>query len=153
MSYDRTLLPDPVDFYESQGMRLAGKGKWQKALCPFHDDHSPSLSINTHNGAFACFACGTKGGDIISFLMQRDGLDFISTVKQLGAWRDDGKTTSSRSKPLPLPARDALEILKQEALICAVLACDMARGIALSETDKNRVLQAAGRIQTIGENT
>jgi DNA primase len=37
---------------------------------PFHDDTNPSLSINLNIGCFNCFACGTKGGDLIAFHMK-----------------------------------------------------------------------------------
>lgn len=157
MSFDRSLLPEPVDFYESQGMSLIGKGQWQKTLCPFHDDKNPSLSINTHNGAFYCFSCGAKGGDMVSFLMQRDQLDFITTVKTLGAWRENAQGNiknsqhSEHKKPAPLSARDALAVLRQESLICALVACDVVAGKIISQADKDRALKAAGRIQTIQE--
>ena len=36
------------------------QGEW-KALCPYHDDHNPSLSVNPRKGTFFCFACGAKG--------------------------------------------------------------------------------------------
>ncbi len=46
-------------------------------LCPFHDDHSPgNFRVNLTSGAFKCFACGAKGGDIIAFVMLRDSLEF-----------------------------------------------------------------------------
>ena len=51
-----------------------------KALCPFHDDHNPSMGIK--NNRYNCFACGEKG-DTISFVMQRDGLSFIDAVRGL----------------------------------------------------------------------
>ena len=50
------------------------------ALCPFHADKNPSMGIK-HN-RYHCFACGAKG-DVIDFLMKRDGLNFIDVVKQL----------------------------------------------------------------------
>jgi hypothetical protein len=51
-----------------------------KALCPFHDDHHPSMGIK--NNRYRCFACG-EAGDTISLLMKREGLDFIKAVKRL----------------------------------------------------------------------
>ena len=152
MSFDRDLLPDAVTFYYSQGMELYGSGKWQKTLCPFHDDHHPSLSINTKNGAFCCFSCQAKGGDIVSFLMQRDGLDFISAVKALGAWTGNEYSTSGYSrKPAPLSAYDALEILKSETLICVITTCNIAAGYEISTADKDRLIKAVNRIQSIQE--
>lgn len=154
MRFERNNLPNPLSFYEEQGMNLIGTGKWQKTLCPFHDDHDPSLSINSQNGAFYCFSCQTKGGDIISFLMQKDKLNFVEAVKYLGAWVEDDKGMNANvlyKKPKPLSAHDALEILKFEALLCAVVASDVASGKTLSMIDKERLMQAVGRIQTIQE--
>ncbi|MGL4666456.1 MAG: CHC2 zinc finger domain-containing protein [Saezia sp.] len=156
MSFDRTLLPEPVDFYESQGMVLTGKGLWQKTLCPFHDDKSPSLSVNTHSGGFYCFSCGAKGGDVLSFLMQRDGLDFIAAAKALGAWKNDANKNNHKNayqykKAAPLSAQDALAMLKQESLICVLLVNDVLAGKNVSQDDLRRMSKAAGRIQTIQE--
>lgn len=51
-----------------------------KALCPFHEDHHPSMGIK--NNRYHCFACGASG-DTISFVMNREGLSFIEAVKFL----------------------------------------------------------------------
>lgn len=51
-----------------------------KALCPFHDDHKPSLSVK--NNLFHCFVCEVSG-DTIRFIMQVNDLNFIEAVKYL----------------------------------------------------------------------
>jgi len=53
-----------------------------RSLCPFHDDHHPSMDVR--KGFFYCYACGAKG-DIIDFVMKRDGLTFIEAVKVLSS--------------------------------------------------------------------
>ncbi|MCK5384405.1 MAG: hypothetical protein KAJ29_02430 [Alphaproteobacteria bacterium] len=54
-------------------------------LCPFHDDtHIGSFFINRKQGAFHCFSCGAKGGDIFAFHMMRTGCSFKEAVEQLG---------------------------------------------------------------------
>lgn len=55
---------------------------WQ-ALCPFHDDSNPSLSVNLGNGLYKCFACGAKG-DIFQFYQQKHGVDFKTALEDLG---------------------------------------------------------------------
>lgn len=50
------------------------------AICPFHDDHDPSFSIKSNYGY--CFGCGWRG-DVIAFVMERDGLPFGQAVKYL----------------------------------------------------------------------
>jgi hypothetical protein len=48
-------------FYLNQGLVLQGNGENVSARCPFHDDRSASLSINTKTGQYQCFACGETG--------------------------------------------------------------------------------------------
>lgn len=50
------------------------------ALCPFHDDKNPSMDVR--NNFFYCYACGAKG-DVLDFVMKRDGLTFPEAVKNL----------------------------------------------------------------------
>lgn len=52
------------------------------AICPFHDDHNPSLCVK--NGFAYCFACHYKG-DSIKFIMDKDNLDFKEAVKRLSS--------------------------------------------------------------------
>jgi DNA primase len=57
-------------------------------LCPFHDDHNTgNFRVNLDTGAYFCFACGARGGDIIDFIRARDGLGFaeaLETLKEMG---------------------------------------------------------------------
>lgn len=77
----------PADFYphELPDMLRPTKGGWRDGgLCPFHrDNRAGSFRVNLDNGAFCCFSCGAKGGDIIAFTMQRDDLTFPEALKQL----------------------------------------------------------------------
>ena len=74
---------DIVDIIgQSIKLQSAGAGKF-KALCPFHrDTKTPSLSISADKQLFHCFGCG-KGGTVIQFVMEQDGLDFQEAVKYL----------------------------------------------------------------------
>ena len=84
--FNRDLLPNPAAFYANEGVKLLGTGDWRKALCPFHGDMKPSLSVRFETGAFKCHSCGTHGGDVLAFYMQRYGVRFIVAAKALGAW-------------------------------------------------------------------
>ncbi len=86
--FQRERLPAPAAFFQANAIELIGRGAWQSALCPFHADQSPSLRIHVESGAFRCMACGAKGGDVLSFVQQRDGLSFKQAAQQLGAWAD-----------------------------------------------------------------
>jgi putative DNA primase/helicase len=83
---DKNAILERLNFksnYESevQGIRW-GKGAEGVGLCPFHDDHNPSLSVNSETGLFFCHTCGAKG-DIIDFHMRRYGVDFKTTLAEL----------------------------------------------------------------------
>lgn len=150
MTFDRRNLPEPVSFYEANGLKLTGRGKWRTTECKFHGG-SDSMRVNTDNGAFVCMAgCGARGGDVLAFHMAEHGLEFVEAAKALGAWVDDGQPTTPR-KPTPLTPRQALEVLAFEALLVAIAAGNVAHGVALSDADRKRVLQSAGRINRIAE--
>ena len=62
----------------------ASTDEW-KGLCPFHPDKNPSFCVNKSGGVFNCFGCNEKG-NVISFLMKKEGLSFIDAVKMLQEW-------------------------------------------------------------------
>lgn len=84
--FNRDLLPRPVDYYATEGIKLLGSGGWRDALCPFHRDTKPSMRVFFETGAFRCMVCGAHGGDVLAFHMQRHGVRFIEAAKALGAW-------------------------------------------------------------------
>ena len=95
-NFKRSNLQPPATYYKKEEIKLTGRGEWRNALCPFHDDHQPSLRVNLDRGGFKCMSCGIKGGDILSFHMQRYGLGFIAAAKQLGArWPPDERLAKS----------------------------------------------------------
>ncbi len=51
-------------------------------LCPFHDERTPSFSVDSERGLYHCFGCG-QGGDAIRFVMETENLDFPQAVEQL----------------------------------------------------------------------
>lgn len=63
---------------------LIKKGKRYTALCPFHDDHDPSLSISEEKQMFKCFVCGT-GGNAFKFVMDYKKVTFPESVKEVAA--------------------------------------------------------------------
>ncbi len=77
----------PADFYQAElpAMPTPKRYGWNDAgLCPFHADaHAGSFRVHTESGAFHCFSCGAKGGDILAFTMLRDGLSFRETLNHL----------------------------------------------------------------------
>ncbi len=65
-------------------MTLQRKGGRWVGLCPFHQEKSPSFSINEEEGLFYCFGCHASG-DIFDFYGRLNGLDFKETLEQLAA--------------------------------------------------------------------
>ncbi len=84
--FNKSALQRPANYFKEQGLKLTGGGEWKSAICPFHDDHKPSLRVRLDTGGFRCMACGACGGDVLAFHMQRYGLGFIAAAKQLGVW-------------------------------------------------------------------
>jgi DNA primase len=58
-----------------QGARWVGR-------CPFHEERTPSFSVNPVGKLFYCFGCG-KGGDLIAFVRETEGLDFAGAIESL----------------------------------------------------------------------
>jgi len=87
VSFDRSLLPRPLEYYQQELPNLKNRGEWSQALCCFHQERHPSLSLNIKTGAYRCFACGAHGGDILAFQMERYGQSFKEAAQTLGAWR------------------------------------------------------------------
>jgi len=87
-AFRRDRLPNPLAYFQQQGLKLQGCGAWKSALCPFHADTSPSLRVRIDTGAFRCMVCGVHGGDVLAFHMLRHGLRFIEAARALGAWEN-----------------------------------------------------------------
>ena len=63
-------------------VRLKKAGSNYLGLCPFHREKTPSFNVNPANGFFKCFGCG-KGGDVITFVMEIERLEFVDAIRWL----------------------------------------------------------------------
>ncbi len=68
--------------YISEFLDLKKAGSNFKALCPFHSEKTPSFVVSPAKQIFHCFGCGV-GGDLISFVMKYEGLEFYDAIKIL----------------------------------------------------------------------
>ncbi len=68
----------------SEHVALKRVGRQWVGLCPFHDEKSPSFSVNAEQGIFHCFGC-QAGGDVITFVRELEHLDFAETVERLAS--------------------------------------------------------------------
>ena len=82
--------------------KKSGSNHW--ACCPFHDEKTPSFSVNTQKGFYHCFGCGVSG-DAIRFLMDYDNLPFPEAVERLAEYNgldvpyeDDGRQSDPQEK-------------------------------------------------------
>ena len=69
-----------VDIISSY-LSLTKKGKNYFGVCPFHDDHSPSMSVSEEKQIFTCFSCGATG-NVFKFLTDYENISFLEAVKK-----------------------------------------------------------------------
>lgn len=77
-------------------------GAWVMFRCPFHDDQTPSMGVKDNH--FTCFGCGAHG-DVITYVMERQGLDFRGACQWLGA----PEREQLRPAPAPPPSEEAIQ--------------------------------------------
>lgn len=78
---DLIARTDIVDVVDSR-VRLKKTGKNYSACCPFHNEKSPSFTVAPDKQFYYCFGCGAKG-NVISFLMEYDNLEFVDAIEEL----------------------------------------------------------------------
>ena len=151
MTFIRENLPTPVSYFENFGLILKGlrSAKWKTAACNFHGG-SDSMRVNVASGAWVCMSCGEKGGDVLAYEIAVGGADFVAAAKAIGPWADDGKPYKPQ-KPLPLSPRSALSAVAFEAALTAISAGNIAKSVLLTDTDRSRLMTAAGRINQLME--
>jgi len=65
-------------------VRLQRKGREHQGLCPFHNEKTPSFTVNEAKGFYHCFGCGAHG-NVFSFVMKIEGLNFHEAIERLAA--------------------------------------------------------------------
>jgi DNA primase len=78
------LVKSKIDIVEVIGERVVLKkaGRHFKGLCPFHSEKSPSFIVSAERQSFKCFGC-QKGGDVLTFLQDYDGMSFLEALEML----------------------------------------------------------------------
>ncbi|MEE9354887.1 MAG: CHC2 zinc finger domain-containing protein [Methylococcaceae bacterium] len=90
------------DLVESSSITLKKQGKDYLGHCPFHDDKTPSLVISPDKNLWNCLGACSEGGDVIQWVMKREGLSFRDAV----AWLiDDSKTVVAKSGSQSTPSK------------------------------------------------
>ena len=70
---------------------LTQRGKNYLCVCPFHDDHSPSMSVSEEKQIYKCFSCGATG-NVFTFVSEYENIPFIEAVAKVAS--KCGKTLS-----------------------------------------------------------
>ena len=90
-------------------VQLKKAGREYTANCPFHEERTPSFYVVPAKGFYKCFGCG-KSGDVFSFVMERQGLDFVEAVKHVAGRAGVQVREVKRSQEEEDPIRPLYEI-------------------------------------------
>jgi DNA primase catalytic core len=104
---------DIVRVIENYGIALKPQGKDRVGLCPFHDDHSPSLRVTPGKGLFRCMSCGATG-NVVQFVAKKEGLTLREAGFKLlgkipGVQRGSALPAPPTSPPRPANAAELLQ--------------------------------------------
>ena len=102
-----------VDFLRGNGFELRKKGGRYWALCPFHDEKTPSFSVNDETRSYHCFGCG-KSGDVFTYMEEKENLSFMEAVESLAAGLDIKLKRTQRDENEP-DRKTLLRIVKATA--------------------------------------
>lgn len=84
---------------------LTQRGKNYFGICPFHDDHNPSMSVSPEKGVYKCFVCG-NAGNVFNFVMEYEKVSFYESVKivadKIGVSIDISTSKKENTKKSPL---------------------------------------------------
>ena len=92
----------------SRRVPLTKRGQNFWGCCPFHNEKTPSFSVSEDKGFYHCFGCG-EHGDIISFVMKSENVDFKSAIKELA---DMAGLKVPEFKP-----RDPTQVAREESYV------------------------------------
>lgn len=97
---DKQRVRDASDIVDVVGahVSLRPRGREYVGLCPFHDDHTPSMAVIPHKQIFYCHACGT-GGDVFTFIQKYHRMEFRAALEYLA--QRAGMTLSPRTAAKP----------------------------------------------------
>lgn len=74
----------------ADGVELIDAGNHYKALCPFHEEKTPSLILYKHRDRYRCMGCGARG-DVIDYVCETKGMSFSRAVRYLGLESEENR--------------------------------------------------------------
>jgi DNA primase len=102
-----------ADVIRRRGVELKRKGKQLWGLCPFHAEDEPSLAVDERKGLWNCLGKCQTGGDVFSFVMESDGINFKEAFALLSE-NAPSKSANRNEKPLEKEIAGADEMTKTE---------------------------------------
>lgn len=98
ISREAILANNPIDkVIQSYGIELKKKGSELAGICPFHNDHSPSMRVNVSKQTFFCDPCNF-GGSVIDFVRMKEGLTLGETMRKLSGQQLEVKSMTPRKE-------------------------------------------------------
>jgi len=136
---------DLVSLLEAHGVAVKKLGRAYKALCPFHSEDTPSLSVDRKKGLYHCFGCG-ESGDHLSFLQRHLKLTFPEALAELR--QRGGQVAPTPQAPAVEPPPFPYELLARVAEVWHQAFCERHEGLAylekrgLKDKEMLRIFQA-----------
>ncbi len=109
-----------VPFMQACGIELKQVGKNYRGYCPFHEDTSPSLTVNPKENLWNCFGCD-KGGDNIRFVQLYDNVSFNAAVERLKNYFPGGALPSPEHSKQPTTPKLKNLTVKEKKLLARVV--------------------------------
>jgi DNA primase len=108
----RVTLSDVI----ARRVKLIRRGREHTGLCPFHNEKTPSFTVNDDKGFFHCFGCGAHG-DVIGFVMRTEGLSFPEAVERLAGEAGLQVPVASPEERVRAKARETLHGVNEAACV------------------------------------
>lgn len=126
----------PVSEVVGRSVKLIKRGREHSGLCPFHNEKSPSFTVNDDKAFYHCFGCGAHG-DVIRFITEKQGLGFLEAVSQLaGEAGLDMPEQSREERQAEETARGLIDLMEEAATWFEAMLKDPAGQGARSYIDR-----------------
>ena len=97
-------------------VKLVKKGREYQGLCPFHNEKTPSFTVNEAKGFYHCFGCGAHG-DILKFEMDANGLPFMDAIQKLAHQAGVSMPKFSKSGAEEVESKKSLYEIMEQACV------------------------------------
>ena len=115
-------------------------GRQYRCICPFHDDHDPSLKINTDRQIYKCFVCGA-GGNVFTFVQNYEKVSFVEAVSAVASITNQSLTFDPTAYEKPAdPHVESIHKVLQETIRYTSYQLDTADGSAAKDYLEKRGL-------------